>query len=412
MAELLIRPIHNDHVAIADLLIPAARATLASVRRPISRLVVEAQLANNQPQYREAAAEAGTPLIIDPRTDLLQVATDPKISWAKLPYASDAAWGDRLANPFELGPIVEAVVDFQIDHGASAIVSPYFYAQSPEDPAFEATLQSLRMTVRHLRARRINLPLVAVLAGSHRGFARSQTYSDGVDRFALTALDYGPQLLAFALSPNGTGKDGQSKVTQLFDTAQRLKGTGATVIAWRQGFYGPALVAAGLDGYETGAGVGEKTDFKSWHQSVKPGSRGGDGGGSPWPVYSETLARSIPGPRMRALLEDPTARSLVMCRDERCCPHGAASMVSKANRRQHNIRSRAKALRELEQMPHKQWRLHQIAKDAHAATVTTMKINKILHQLGGAEDTLPTTGHEALAHVAEMLSRAQASHAA
>ena len=79
MAELLIRPIHNDHVAIADLLIPAARATLASVRRPISRLVVEAQLAYGQPQYREAAAEAGTPLIVDPRTDLLQVDTDPKI---------------------------------------------------------------------------------------------------------------------------------------------------------------------------------------------------------------------------------------------------------------------------------------------------------------------------------------------
>jgi hypothetical protein len=412
MAELLIRPGHNDHVAIANLLIPEARATLASVRRPISRLVVDAHLALAYPQYREAAAEAGTPLIIDPRTDLLQVDSDPRISWRKLPYASDAAWGERIVNPFDLAALVEATVDFQVKHGASAIVSPYFYAKSPEDPAFSATLQALRMTVRHLRQVRINLPLIAVLAGSHRGFARTQTFNDGIDRFALAALDLGPQALAFALSPNGNGKDGQSKVVQLFTAAQRLKSTGATVLAWRQGFFGPALVAAGMDGYETGTGTGEKTDFSVMFGNVKPGSRDGGGGGSPWPVFFEALGRSLPGPTAQFLLEDQVARSLIVCRDERCCVHGPASMVSKDNRRQHNIRTRAKALRDIEQMPHRSWRLHQIAKDAYANTVTTMKINKILDQKTGVSGKLPTTSHEALAHVAEILSRSHSPRAA
>ncbi len=258
---------------IADLLIPAARATLASVRRPISRLVLEAHVAHAYPQYREAALEAGTPLIIDPRTDLLQVDTDPKIAWRKLPYASDAAWGDSITNPFEITALVEARVKFQVKSGASAIVSPYFYAKTPDDPAFAATLQALRVTVRFLREAKINLPLIAVLAGSHRGFARSAMFGDGIDRFAMTALNFGPQMLAFALSPNGTGDEGQGKVLQLFTAAQRLKTTGATVIAWRQGFYGPGLVAAGLDGYETGTGVGERTNFASSYSNVKPGSR-------------------------------------------------------------------------------------------------------------------------------------------
>jgi hypothetical protein len=63
-------------------------------------------------------------------------------------------------------------------------------------------------------------------------------------------------------------------------------------------------------------------------------------------------------------------------------------------------------------MPHRSWRLHQIAKDAYVNTVTTMKINKILDQKTGVSGKLPTTSHEALAHVAEILSRSHSPRAA
>jgi hypothetical protein len=132
---------------------------------------------------------------------------------------------------------------------------------------------------------------------------------------------------------------------------QRLKRIGATVIAWRQGFFGKALVAAGSDGYDTSAGMCEKTDFKRSRQRVKSGSCDGDGGGAPSPIFSEAPGRSIPGQRMRNLLENPRARGLIICGDGRCYPHGVASMSPKTNRRQHNTRSCAKALRALEQMP-------------------------------------------------------------
>lgn len=412
MAELLIRPTRNDHVAIADLLIPAARASLASVRRPISRLVVDAPLAHEFPQYREAALEAGTSLIVDPRTDLLQVATDPKIGWGKLPYARHEPSVDLLTNSFMLAALVESVVTFQIEAGASAVVSPYFYAQSPEDPAFAATLECLRLTARELRQRGAGLPLIAVLCGSHRGFARQPTFAAGIDRFAAAALDVGPQMLALMLSPNGKGDEGQAKVLQLFTAAQRLKTTGATVMAWRQGFYGPGLVAAGLDGYETGTGVGERTDLATAYNSVKPGSRDGDGPkGTPAPVFFEALGRSLPRPMSRLLLDHPAARGLLACRDQRCCAHGYASMTETGNRRQHNVRTRARGLRDVEAMPHTPWRLHQIAKDAYATTVTTMKVNAILEDINSSTQ-LTTRGHESLAHVAELLSRTSEPRAA
>ena len=77
MAELLIRPIHNDHLAVANLLIPPARAGLASVRRPISRLVVNAQLAISQRQYRETAAEAIGCCVLEPKPDSARAAYSP-----------------------------------------------------------------------------------------------------------------------------------------------------------------------------------------------------------------------------------------------------------------------------------------------------------------------------------------------
>ncbi len=86
-------------------------------------------------------------------------------------------------------------------------------------------------------------------------------------------------------------------------------------------------------------------------------------------------------------------------------------MLSADNRRQHNICTRARALRDLEQMPQTSWRLHQVAKDAYASTVTTMKVNRILNDIG-CPSKLPTRGHEALAHVAEILSRSHTPRAA
>lgn len=412
MTELLIRPSHNDHLAMADLLVPADSALVGSVRRPISRLVVDAPLALAFSQYREAAAESGTPLIIDPLTTLLQVDTDPAIGWAKLPYARNDAYNpELLTNTFLLRELVERCVEFQVQQGASGIVAPYFYAKGTGDPAFAATLEALRLTARHLRANHTRLPLIAVLCGSHRGFARTATYGDGVDRFAQTALNLGPQMLALCLSPNGSGEESPAKVLQLMTAAQRLKSTGATVIAWRQGFYGPALVAAGLDGYETGTGVQERTDMATYARNQKPGSRDGDGGFfTHTPVFIETLGRSLSNRAARALIDNSRyLHSQLVCRDVRCCPHGATSMLGDG-RRQHNVRTRARRLRDLDQMPHPAWRLNQIAKDAYAAGLMATRVNEVLADIG-EQGLIPTRGFEALGRVSEQLSRT-APHAA
>jgi hypothetical protein len=317
----------------------------------------------------------------------------------------------ELGNPFALQQLVEDAVAFQVEHGASAIIAPYFYARSTDDPAFAATLEALRLTARFLRSSSTRLPLVPVLCGSSRGFARGATFAAGVDRFAATALDLGPQMLALCLSPMGDGKEGDAKILQLLTVGQRLKTTGVSVIAWRQGFYGPALVAAGLDGHETGTGVNERTDIRGLQRSKAPGARpDGDSFFAPRPVFFEALGRSIPHRAAEVLLEQRAGRALLVCRDARCCPHGPDSMLG-ANRRQHNIRTRARTLRDLDQMPHITWRLHQVAKDALASALDAGKINTLLADTG-EKFRVPTRGYEALAHAADLLSRRSEPQAA
>ena len=122
------------------------------------------------------------------------------------------------------------------------------------------------------------------------------------------------------------------------------------------------------------------------------------------------LGRSIANRAAHALANNSRyMHSQIVCRDLRCCPHGVTGMFGDS-RRQHNVRTRARNLRDLDQMPHTAWRLNQIAKDAYAGGLMATKINEVLADLG-EKGQLPTRGYEALGSVAEQLGRT-ARHAA
>lgn len=254
-AELLIRSSLNDHKVLADLLAPTAPGG----RRPITRLVLSAQDVARRPDLAELVARSGTPLWVDPMTVLFQgpLATDDP--WAtKVPFGrADCLADDQLRNPFILDAIVAESLSFQVEHGASAIIAPYFYAERPESPAFEASLTAIGRTARRMRADGIALPLVAILCAQLRGFSHRAGWQAALDRFAAAAIAVGPQALGMYLSPVGRGDEGYGKVLDLLLAGRHLASFGVPVLAWRQGTYGPALVAAGLRGYECGMGIGE-----------------------------------------------------------------------------------------------------------------------------------------------------------
>lgn len=405
--ELVIRPGKNDHRVLEDLLAPGGASVLVPLNRPlISRLVIDAHLAPRRPGLVLAAAAAGTGVLIDPLTPLWQGELRPQDPWSRLEFGSPERLtpGD-LSSQLERERLVAQVIDFQVAHGATAVVPPYTYSQSPVDPWFEIALDFTRLTARRMRRDSIHLPIVPVLCAQLKGFGRDRFWRFGIDRFAKAALDVGPQMIGVCLSPAGHAGDSYEKVLRLFAACRRLKESGARVVAWRQGIYGAALVAAGLDGYETGIGTREQSNIASVISSRKPrreGARRGTGG-LPG-VYLEPLGRSVSSKVAETLLGTRAMRPKVMCDDERCCPDGAGSTLD--HRAAHAVRTRARELFALEAQP-APWRLHQIAKDARAAAALAVQANKVLAESGLSERIRPK-GMTSLSRVAEFLGQSDA----
>lgn len=394
---------------VADLIAPGGAGRSFGARPPISRLVLDAPLAVSRPQFAEDARAVGLPLAIDPLTFLLQGETDPDHGWSQLPFASAVAvTPTQLTEPGVRRRLVSRTVDFQIEHGASVIVPPYFYAASPTDPWFDVSLACLTDTASYLGHLDARLPLSPVLTGRLDRFARPAHWAAGIDRFADTATAVGARTVATQLGPAGKPKDNYAKVLHLFHAAQRLRRPGLAVHAWRQGVYGPALVAAGLQGYETGISAGESTDLAAAARSRRPlpppepdqenKSQGGGGGA----VFLARLGRSVPRGAVDALHANLATRALIVCDDTTiCCPNGMDSTLG-AGRRAHAVRSRARYLAEIDQMPAQPaWRLHKIAQDAQAGAHLAAVTNTVL--VAANLPPLTATSLESLAATAQHL---------
>jgi len=408
MAELVIRAGHNDHDVVAGLLAAGGRAVYLPHQRPlIGRLVVDAHVAARRPIFADAAAEAGIPMLVDPLTPLWQGELREEDKWAQLPFGqARRLTADDLADPQRREELVAQVVDLQLEQRATAIIPPYPYVESPSDPWFDRTLQLLRATARYMRSNAIGLPIVPIFCAQLRSFGPEKSWRDGLTRFALTARDLGPQFIGFCLSPIN-GRDRYAKVFHLFQAARHLQGFGTSVIGWRQGLYGPGLVASGLAGYETGIATSELCNVRSTIQSrkpPKPGQKRSGGGGVG--IFLEPLGRSVSGPAGQVLLGELSMRPKVMCDDERCCPHGPQSTLDHS--REHAVRSRARVLANLEAMPHSTWRLQAVAKDARGAATLATQANKVLEK-AGRKERLSVVGMESLARVADHLRSEEAN---
>jgi hypothetical protein len=405
--ELLIRPALNDHEVVADLLAPGGAAIMVGKPRPIaSRLVVDAPVASRRTQFAEAASGAGIPFLVDPLTPLLHGDLREDDSWAKLPFGDHRP---RPASDFseraERAEFVARVIDFEVEHGATAIVPPYPYVAGPDDPWLPVALDWIRLTRDYLDSNGIALPIVPIFCGQLMKFGADKAWGGGLDRVASTASDVDAQTLAVCLSPAGNGKDSYHKVLRLFQALDHVQDAASCpVLAWRQGVFGPGLVAAGIAGYETGIGLSEQTNIRSniaARRPPKPGEKPGRGGSAG--VYLEPLGRSL-NPRVaKRLLGDMGMRAKVMCTDERCCPQGVASTLD--HPREHAVRSRARELANLAALPARSWRLNHTATKTTAALTLAKQANRLLAE-AGEPLRIHTTGLEALSRVAEELRRA------
>ncbi len=364
--------------------------------------MLSAQDVARRNELADVAAKSGTPLLIDPMTILFQGVVGADDPWVThVPFGrSEGYTSEQLENPFVLDSIVAGTLHFQVDHGASAIIAPYFYAERPDSPAFAASLAAISRTAKRMRIDGIALPLVAILCAQLRGFAHRAGWQGALDRFASAAIDVGPQALGLYLSPVGRGDDSYAKVLELILAGRHLGTFGVPVLAWRQGVYGPALVAAGLSGYECGMGIGEHANARGYINQHKPRDAGGTAFAAQG-IYMPALGRSVIPKVARTLLSDRALRGRLVCDSPRCCPRGAESMLSPRGR-EHAVRARARELNDIVSIADAGWRLHHVAKKAASAHVLATKANEAL-RVAGLNATIHTEGYAALEQAAEFL---------
>lgn len=408
-SELLIRPGWEDHAVLAALL-DQAGPSVGRRALPMSRIVVDAHHAPHRPEYAELARSAGLPFVIDPMTYLWHTDVRTDHDWPTLPFGQSASVSaSTLADPFERERLAISTADFELQHGASAVIPAYPYIQDVGDPWFEIALDLIALTSSYLEHQGLDVPIVPILCFKLRSFATEEGLALGIDRFADVCKRHNVAFVGLCPSPVGSPSDSIEKIRQLFRIAGRATEHLTPVVAWRQGGLGPALVASGLAGYETGLGTGEQMNVSSRQSQFKPRkpSESGGGGGNDF-VYIQLLNRSLRKRVVRILFDDPALGPKFMCDEPTCCPTRSDTLGG--HRRQHVVRARHRHLMELDRLPQREWRLHQVSMEAERASTLAAQANRLLlatPPTAGKLKTHPkigTAGFDAVSIVARELA--------
>lgn len=408
--DLLVRAGNNDHTVIERFLAPPAAGIFPRRRQPIGVVVADAHTAALRPQLQRITRDAGTPYVVDPLTPLLQSQQAPDDAWAQLPFAYSDRTDVADLSEYVMDEIIDQVFTFQREHGATHLIPPYFYSAKRGDAWWLANRAILRRSASYLHRHNIGSPVIPVLAASLREYGATDSWANGVGDYLAITQELNTEAVALSWSWNEPPKTGEAVLSLLLTATERAAKT-TTVIGWRAGLFGAAMVAVGAGGYETGIGAREYLHYTALANQRKPRPKrdDGQGGGASAYVYLTAFGRSIKRPVATRLLQDPRlAGSLVCSPDRDCCPNGVESM--KEDWRGHAIRERRRELEELERMPSVAWRLNEVEKRAQRGQLLAETANEVL-QLAGESTRVPSSSLGSLARVSAQI-RAHRTQAA
>lgn len=409
--DLFVRATQRDNRLIEELTAPARSGLQLGPRVPLRGLVVDAPTAAARDDLRQTAEAAGIPFLVDPLTNLLQDRQAPDHPWAMLPFAHpEPVESSILAS----GPVQDELIDrsirFQLEHGVSALVAPYLFAKSTDDRMWDIQISLNKRLAAYLYAEGITLPIYPVLAASLHGFGPQKTWHAGIDTFMSSIANLNVRSVALALSASRSPKgDSKDRLGSYLSTVRHLAAHGS-VIAWRQGQYGLAALAAGANGYQTGAASDDRCDFGAFNRNrrPRPEDKGERNFGTQKQIYLSSFGRSVPAKTAEVLLNSRHLRGTLVCADASCCPSGVSSMFDEW--RQHGLRTRARQIEELRAMPNAAWRLNYVAREAEHSAADARVANQVLAD-AGVPERVPEVSFKSLAEVADALRADEARRA-
>lgn len=369
MAELLVRASTQDAALLRSIYGLDGREPAAA--RP-ARVVVDAHVpaSSRGNDVLIAARRAGVPLLIDPQTFYLQGTQHAADPWALLPYGRPEKLSPNDVDRFGQDHLVVQVINYQVAHGATAIIPPYVHLDRLDSEWVDVQAGLWRSTRRYLDRENISLPVTAVLALGWHVLHPVQGIAALAPAFAGLS-DLAPREIALAASKVDQGVRPHDRVMDLVLMIERL-GRDYPVIAWQQGHLGEIAVAAGALGYECGIGWREGcnlgTAANAHRKLLTPGPRAAR------PVFISRLSRSIPKRSLQAIREHRDLWMRTICTDAECCPPSGAAMLSDA--RAHAIVQRIKRLDQLARIDRPTWRWQHLAGAADDGLDLAARINR------------------------------------
>ena len=111
------------------------------------------------------ARAAGVPFLIDPETYYLQDVQHAGAPWCAVPYAQTApVTPTELMNAGNQAALVKSVVDYQLAHGATAVIAPYVHIDRPTPGWVQVQAGLWRRTADYIEEAGINLPVIVLVA--------------------------------------------------------------------------------------------------------------------------------------------------------------------------------------------------------------------------------------------------------
>ena len=367
MSELIIRLTGQDTTLLAQL------APASTGPRPpgLSRVVLDAPAAAKTTAICAAAQQMGVPYLIDPLTFYLADHQHPGDQWARLPFATpNVVTVADLNNTAAADRLVAATLEFQLDHGATHLTAPYLHVERADDGWAGVQALLYRRTRDYLTTNNIAMPLLAPLAMSWRLLSRVR-WADALGPLTAALGDLAPDHVALAGSRAHQGVHADHRLADLLAVTGELARQ-HSVIAWRQGLYGEASLAAGATGYETGIGWGERCDLRNRMADRRTPHADGF---SARPVYIHNLGASLPKRSLKDLLTIPAMAARLACLDHHCCATGKHALLADA--RAHAVRARAARLKALDIAGHPRWAWKLIADRAHQSLDLARAINTL-----------------------------------
>ena len=378
-AELTLRVGAADELMVRRLygLLPgASRAT----HRP-GRLVVDAHVPLSARGSRLAAAarDAGVPFLVDPETYYLQDRQHAAAPWCKVPYAvQDHAAPTDLMNASVQATLVRQIIDYQISHGATAIIAPYVHIEKPTPGWTQVQAGLWRRTAEHVETAGLNLPVIAVVAIGWRCLHPILGVRALTDLWtALNALE--PDEVALAASRVHQGAHPADRIAELLMLVSHLAATYPKVTMWQQGLLGEVCVIQGAAGYESGIGWRDKCDLQSRKAQYRSSSA--DGHPSAQPVFVREIGRGVPKRRLELARGRRSIWSRLVCPFADCCSPAGEDLLGDA--RWHSVVSRTRDLAELDATPATRWRWNHLTLRLAAGIDIAHRLNALAPSSSG-----------------------------